>query len=251
MIRPIPVSIAIATFNGEKYIRQQIDSILPQLDHPSDEVVIYDDASTDATLQIICEYNSPLIRLYRHPVNQGQIITFEHAIQSCNNSLIFLSDQDDIWLPHKVMSYYLAYAYYPEALLFYSDHPAFDDSGRIVYNSTLDYNFPFKKFIPILNTRVHGPGIAFTSRAKSLLLPFPPKISSHDQWIALLSISGPCIFLPFICQKYRLHPQQVCSLGRHRRRPLLSALLSRLYMCTSIISRRFMRCSLFIATNES
>ena len=142
----------------------------------------------------------------------GQISTFEKAIDLCSNPLIFLSDQDDIWLPHKVMSYYLSFRYNSNALLFYSDHQAFSSSGNVVIDSTLDHNFPFKLFIPLLNTRVHGPGIAFTHKAKSLLLPFPIKISSHDQWIALLlSLSGPSVFIPFFCQKYRIHPHQVCS----------------------------------------
>ena len=136
------------------------------------------------------------------------------------------------------MSYYLSFRYNSNALLFYSDHQAFSSSGNVVIDSTLDHNFPFKLFIPLLNTRVHGPGIAFTHKAKSLLLPFPIRISSHDQWIALLlSLSGPSVFIPFFCQKYRIHPQQVCSLDRKKRRPILILLRSRFYMLFSLFSR--------------
>jgi glycosyltransferase involved in cell wall biosynthesis len=241
MARSIPVSVAIATYNGEKYICEQLDTILQQLDHPQDEIVVFDDASSDSTVQIIRSYNSPFIRLFIQPVNLGQIPTFEKAIDACLNPLIFLSDQDDIWLPHKVMSYYLSFRYNPDALLFYSDHQAFSGLDDVVIHSTLDYNFPFRFFIPLLNTRVHGPGIAFSAKAKSFLLPFPKKISSHDQWISLLlSISGPSVFIPFFCQKYRIHPEQVCSLDRTKRRSILCILFSRLYMLKSLVFRFFL-----------
>ena len=199
-----------------------------------DEVIIIDDASTDSTVQIIRSFNS-LLSDFSSTNKYGQISTFE-KLDLCSNPLIFLSDQDDIWLPHKVMSYYLSFRYNSNALL-YSDH-CFSSSGNVVIDSTLDHNFPFKLFIPLLNTRVHGPGIAFTHKAKSLLLPFPIKISSHDQWIALLlSLSGPSVFIPFFCQKYRIHPHQVCSLDRKKRRPILILLRSRLYMLFSLLSR--------------
>ena len=99
----------MATYNGQKYIREQIDSILSQLGQ-EDELVISDDASTDSTLEIIRGYGDKRIKLYPFVRNKSaykksaQLVTtnFEHALQHAKGNVIFLSDQDDVWLPGKV-----------------------------------------------------------------------------------------------------------------------------------------------------
>ncbi len=98
------ISVALCTYNGSRYIRQQIESILRQT-MSVDEIVVCDDGSTDNTLTIIEEYQSTTttnIRIYRNEQNMGFLRNFERAINLCHNGLVFLSDQDDIWMPHKV-----------------------------------------------------------------------------------------------------------------------------------------------------
>ena len=103
------VSVAMATYNGEKYIQEQIDSILKNLEK-KDELIISDDGSNDGTIEIIKKNikKDNRIKLINGP-KRGVIKNFENALLNCNGDYIFLSDQDDIWLPNKVktvMSYF-------------------------------------------------------------------------------------------------------------------------------------------------
>ena len=91
----------MATFNGEKYLKEQLDSILCQLDF-KDEVIISDDGSTDETLNLLNEYkNDKRVQVIKNP-RKGVVSNFDNALRNSNNEVIFLSDQDDIWLPNKV-----------------------------------------------------------------------------------------------------------------------------------------------------
>ena len=98
----IRVSVAMATYNGEKYIKEQIDSILNNLEK-SDELIISDDGSKDGTIKIIQEYQKKdsRIKLYDGPKN-GVKQNFANAIKNCSGEYIFLADQDDIWNDKKV-----------------------------------------------------------------------------------------------------------------------------------------------------
>jgi len=96
-------SVAMATYNGEKYIKKQIDSILSQTVLP-EEVVIIDDFSTDNTFRILREYEFPdniNVMLKKHIENMGYRKTFFEAINLCSQKVIFLSDQDDVWINSK------------------------------------------------------------------------------------------------------------------------------------------------------
>ena len=94
------ISVCIATYNGEKYIKEQLDSILVQLGE-DDEVIIGDDGSTDLTLDIIKSYNDPRIKIYKNSF-KNLILNFESTLEKAKGDYIFLSDQDDVWLPNKV-----------------------------------------------------------------------------------------------------------------------------------------------------
>ena len=94
------ISIAMATYNGEKYLREQIDSILNQTIQDF-ELIVCDDCSTDTTWNILQDYQSQdrRIKCYRNEENLGFKKNFEKAIGLCTGEYIALSDQDDIWLP--------------------------------------------------------------------------------------------------------------------------------------------------------
>jgi glycosyltransferase involved in cell wall biosynthesis len=97
-------SVAMCTYNGEKYIKIQLESILNQI-LPIDEIVICDDGSNDKTIAIIEQFQFEYpnkIFLYKNPVNLGSNKNFEKAITICNGDYIFLSDQDDLWKETKV-----------------------------------------------------------------------------------------------------------------------------------------------------
>ena len=107
------ISVCIATYNGEKFIKEQLDSILCQLSN-DDEVIISDDGSTDKTIEIIESYNDDRIKIFHHEKNEKlskikEGRNFYYATQNFSNALekvsgdyVFLSDQDDIWLQNKV-----------------------------------------------------------------------------------------------------------------------------------------------------
>ena len=100
MKRNYIISVAMATYNGEKFIKKQLDSILCQLDM-QDEIIISDDGSTDNTLNIIKSYNDNRIKIFEGPHN-GVKQNFANAISKSQGEYIFLSDQDDIWVKNKV-----------------------------------------------------------------------------------------------------------------------------------------------------
>ena len=92
-------SICIATYNGEKYIKEQLTSILSQIDI-DDEVIISDDGSTDKTIEIINDINDSRIKLIKGGF-RNFTFNFENAIRQAQGEYIFLADQDDVWLPNK------------------------------------------------------------------------------------------------------------------------------------------------------
>lgn len=108
------VSVAMATYNGEKYLEQQIDSILMQLGS-DDELIISDDHSSDRTVAIIEKYinNDHRVKLFMNE-ESGVTSNFENAIKRTQNEIIFLSDQDDVWKPEKVST---VKGYYKKILL--------------------------------------------------------------------------------------------------------------------------------------
>lgn len=94
------ISVCMATYNGEEYIKEQLESILCQLGE-MDEIIISDDGSTDNTLNIIESYNDSRIKIHINTGKHGFVYNFENALQKAKGEYIFLSDQDDIWLPEK------------------------------------------------------------------------------------------------------------------------------------------------------
>ena len=129
------VSVCIATYNGEKYILKQINSILPQLDS-DDEVIILDDCSTDNTVDILRGIKDDRIKIFNNDKNMSHVFSFGKAISLANNDVIFMSDQDDIWLPGrlKLMKETLV----KEGALLISTNSEYID------NSDKEINFPIK-----------------------------------------------------------------------------------------------------------
>ncbi len=223
----------MATYNGENYIEEQLVSILSQL-HVDDEVIIVDDCSTDQTIPIIQSFSDSRIRLFRNQQNLKQIKSFEIALSRARYEWIFLSDQDDIWLPYKVSIYKQIEAISPGIGAIFSNH-------RLMFDSTIStecmysLNPLLSVHIPWINTLGHGPSIAFQRALLSRILPFPPYITSHDQWIAqMLSLISNVYFIHAPCQLYRRHVNQVTNKGRM---PMFKLLQSRLYTTLNLLMR--------------
>lgn len=100
----ITISIALATYNGEKYLREQLQSFTDQT-RPPDELIICDDSSTDSTMAIIGAYatTAPFaVKVFNNEKNVGYVQTFSKALELCAGDYVFLSDQDDVWFPEKI-----------------------------------------------------------------------------------------------------------------------------------------------------
>jgi len=177
------ISVCMATFNGEKYIKEQINSILVQLGK-EDELIISDDGSTDNTLEIIRELGDNRIKLYQNINMHGYAHNFENALTHASGDYIFFSDQDDVWLPNKV-----------ETILPHLQQDIFVISDAYITNDELDIKGrlsswrTYKKgYLQNLFKSIYaGCTCAFTKRIKEYALPFPStKYIQHDNWIGLL-----------------------------------------------------------------
>ena len=187
------ISVCMATYNGERYVAQQLSSILVQLDE-KDEIVIMDDASTDETCRRIRALGDPRIRLVEHGNNRGVLRTFEDALRHASGDVIFLSDQDDIWVHDKVSTVMRALAEHPEVALVASDTALIDEDGKLTAES---YFRPRGEFKPgfwanWVRNRYGGCTLAFRAELLNDILPFPHRRDTlHDIWIGIRnSLSG-------------------------------------------------------------
>jgi glycosyltransferase involved in cell wall biosynthesis len=182
------ISVCMATYNGEKYIEEQLKSILPQIGI-NDEVIIVDDCSTDNTVNIIREINDTRIKLFQNDRNRKHVYTFAKAIEIAKNDLIFLSDQDDIWEKDRV-EIFKNYFRINEVLLISSNFSLFSkkDSKSMDYPLRKDdSNKNYKNILGILlgKRAYFGCAMSFRKELKEIILPIPQYVESHDLWIAI------------------------------------------------------------------
>jgi glycosyltransferase involved in cell wall biosynthesis len=233
------ISVCMATYNGEQYIREQLDSILPQLG-PADEIVICDDRSKDKTLEVIESYRDPRIRAYRNEVNLGHVRNFEKAMSLSRGDFIMLSDQDDRWLPGRVEQMMSLMASDPEVLLVASNFDLMGSDGE----DTGEYRLlgPVKpgrlaQLAGIFAGKAPYWGCTFLMKRDILqyCLPIPQNIESHDIWIAMVaSVFGRVVNIPGATLKRRIHGG---NLTVTRRRALSVVLKSRYHFLRALASR--------------
>ena len=182
---PCVVSVCMATYNGEKYIREQIDSILPQLSD-SDELVISDDGSSDNTIDIVQGYNDRRIRLY-HNTRHGVTWNFENALKHSKGEIIFLADQDDVWKPGKVerMKEWLK-----SYVLVIHNADVVDKNGKLINDDYFSLAGVRNGFWQnLVKFRHIGCCMAFRRKLLNECLPFPRGIACHDYWIGMYAFA--------------------------------------------------------------
>ena len=174
-------SVCMATYNGAKYIKEQLDSIIPQL-RDDDELIVSDDASKDDTLKIVESYNDPRIKIF-HNENHGVAHNFENAMRHASGDIIYFADQDDVWLPGKLdkMENFLKDGGYDTVLCNCS---LVDANLNVIKERHYDENWPMKKSLlrNIINNCWLGACMCFTKQVKEACMPFPPKVvdKSHQ-----------------------------------------------------------------------
>jgi len=222
------LSIALATYNGAVYLKEQLESIAAQTRTP-DELVISDDQSTDDTLRVIEEFAATAgfpVRLSVNEANLGIAKNFEKAISLCRGDLIFLSDQDDVWHSDKLESVERVFEAKPQLSMVFSNAELVDETLR-PFSETLfdrlDFNDRNQRLVKsgraldmqLQTNRVCGFTVAFLADLKELVLPISghgPLI--HDGWIVLLIAAvGEIDFINRPLVKYRQHSAQQCGLG--------------------------------------
>jgi glycosyltransferase involved in cell wall biosynthesis len=222
------ISVAMCTCNGEKYLNEQLHSILNQSYKP-DELIICDDCSTDNTIRIIKSYSAEYpgsISVHLNEKNLGAIKNFEKAISLTTGDFIFLSDQDDIWYPDKIKKI-IPLLNKSNILLIFSNGDLIDEKGTEI-GSTLweKWNFTedirenwrnnklaFHDLLRIHN-KVTGATVAFKKKLKKYIIPVNvPHNYWHDQWFALhaAALNG-LSFTEEPLIKYRIHTNQQIGL---------------------------------------
>ena len=183
------ISVCLASYNGELFIEKQISSILKELSS-ADEIIIVDDCSNDNTIKKINSFDDPRIKLYSNEVNSGEVYSFNKAILLSVNQNIFLSDQDDIWIPGRV-EMMLDCLNNPKTLLVSSNFSWInndDDPITIFYDGVSSDTSKryFKNVVDIFigKTNYFGCAMAFKKDLVPIICPIPSFIESHDLWIA-------------------------------------------------------------------
>ena len=239
MGKNLKISVCLASYNGEKFIRDQITSILKQISQ-DDELIISDDASKDNTVAIIHSIKDPRIKCVINEGEHGYTRNFENALRYATGDTIFLSDQDDIWCDHKVS---LMTEALQENDLVVSDARVVDGNLRMLQPSHFDLcHVKTGFFNNFIGTRYVGACMAFNRKILGLILPFPsnPTLCPHDYWITIVSELYARVGLvqqPLLL--YRRHGDNASNAGVGKGRSLYVKITSRIYCAFQLIKLRF------------
>lgn len=219
------ISVALCTYNGERFLEEQLKSIFSQT-LPVHEVVICDDASSDNTVEIINKFilqYPNIITLHINKVPLKTIKNFEKAVSLTTGDYIFLSDQDDVWMPWKVEKMMGKMNQLPNALLLFTNGDLIDDFGNPL-QSTLWDEWGFDQeaklrwaemklaFTNLLYNKnyVTGATVLFKKKLKENSLPIDlPNGYYHDTWFAMhAAAKGGLFYIDESLIKYRIHSSQ-------------------------------------------
>jgi len=192
----------MAVKNGAQFVREQIDSILPQLG-AADELIISDDHSDDLTTDIVMSYMDPRIKLCFNS-GSGIVSNFENCLSACKGEFIFLCDQDDVWHPHKIES---MLEHLKKHDLVVSDCILIGQQLESTGSSFFELNRSGRGFVRnLMRNSYMGCCMAFNRKVLQKALPFPDKIPMHDLWIGLIGeLYFNVVFIPDQLVYHRRH----------------------------------------------
>ena len=198
------VSIALCTYNGEQFLKKQIDSLLQQT-YTRLQIIVCDDASRDGTKIILETFDDPRLKKIYNVENIGYIKNFEQAINLCEGNFIALCDQDDIWKPHKIET---MLNNIDAAWLLFCDSELIDENDNFLNKKISDLrNLQNCKTLPgyVWSNCVWGHAILMNKNLLSYSLPVPEG-AKHDIW---LGFTAACLekikYLPESLTLYRQH----------------------------------------------
>lgn len=213
------VSIALCTYNGERFLSKQLDSLLAQ-SYNNIEVLAVDDCSTDNTWDILLEYadKDERVKPHKNEYNLGHTLNFEKAVGLCKGEYIALSDQDDIWETDKIANLIENVG---DAVLIYHNSDFIDEQGRRIGDRSMASNhrmYDGESSLPIiLGNNIHGHAMLFAAKLKDYLFPFN-KDFSHDWAIAFAAFNlGSVKYLDKILVHYRQHRYAITDFLEQRK----------------------------------
>ncbi|MBQ8029100.1 MAG: glycosyltransferase family 2 protein [Clostridia bacterium] len=233
------ISVAMAAYKGEKYIEDQIRSILPQLSH-EDEIVVSDDKPGGVTETVVRRLMQEDERIvYVEGRGRGVVANFTNAIRYCRGDKIFLCDQDDVWLPEKVKR--VTEAFENGATLVLHNAYVTDEKLNITAYSFFDERGSKKGIIRnLLKNSYMGCCMAFDRKLLKKIMPIPRHIPMHDQWIGLMGeIYGKVTLIDTPLIYYRVHGDNVTA-GK-KESSLSQKLRWRRYITRRLVSRVFFK----------
>ena len=231
------ISVCMATYNGEKYIKEQLESILKQLGN-EDEIIISDDGSSDNTIEVIKSLSDDRIKIYINEGVHGFTPNYENALRHASGNHIYLSDQDDIWQKNKVET---VEQYLKEYDLVIHDCKTVNNSMEIMQQSRFcSFNIKSGFFRHLIKSRYLGCCMAFKRDMLERLMPFPKRydLLEHDIWIAavgFLYYRTVLVHDPLIL--YRRHGDNVSDGGFEKGYSLSNKIVRRLYRVKNLLSR--------------
>lgn len=219
------ISVCMGTYNGGKYVDRQLCSILEQLG-PEDEVVISDDSSSDGTLEIIRGLADRRIRLIPGCRFGNPIFNVENALKASRGDPIFLSDQDDVWLPGKVRILKECLERFD---LVASDCRVVDGDERVIHDSFFRLRRCRTGLLAnLVRNSYLGCCMAFRRTLLERALPFPKDIPMHDIWIGLVAeATGKTHLCPEKLVLYRRHDANISTASGASRFTFLQQLAMR------------------------
>ncbi|WP_322354875.1 glycosyltransferase family 2 protein [Paratractidigestivibacter sp.] len=231
------ISVCMATYNGEKFLGEQIDSILKCLS-ADDELVISDDGSTDSTRAMLAKYeeHNPGIKVVEGP-GDGIIANFENAMSHSNGDVIFLSDQDDVWYANKIERV-LEARRSTGANVIVHDARLVNVDGVPIGPTMFELRSSKSGFIKnLFKNSFVGCCMAIDKQVLDVALPIPCNVEMHDWWIGLAAeLWYKTAFIDDRLIDYRRHGQNASSLAHH---PIPKMISNRCHLAAELAKRSF------------
>lgn len=231
------ISVCIATYNGGHFLKEQLDSILLQLNF-NDEIIISDDSSKDDTLDIIQSYQDRRIKLLPNQTFHSPIYNFENALKHANGDFIFLSDQDDVWEANKIE---VMLSHLSQYSLVVSNCSIVDKNGVTIRDAYFnDETLKTGVLRNIVHNNYLGCCMAFRREVLDIALPFPTKMAMHDIWLGLCaSFFFSTIFIPDKLIQYRRHGNNASATAEESNLTWSYRIKYRLYFLYHLVKRAF------------
>jgi len=231
------ISVCITTYNGSKFIEQQLNSIVKQLSD-NDEIIISDDDSKDNTVNIIQSYSSPIIKLYKNKFH-NHILNFEFVLSKASGDYIFMSDQDDVWLEDKVKIMMQKLEKYDLVCsnCIVTNKDLIPDGRLFMTEDASQISGFFKNLV---HNHYLGCCMAFNRAIRDKAIPFPKGLITHDTWIGLIAeVFGKPTFINDKLIYFRRHDSNTSNTLNKSNLSLRTKISYRITIIKGIIKRLF------------